>query len=92
MGPLLLLVCMGNPWISGLPCVGWLWPFVGGKDSLCHALWSSFVLGVSGFLPLAMVEAGGQMGASGAGGPLRISGDGVLVLVCLCCLLGTGVS
>ena len=44
-----------------------------------------------GFLPLAMVEAGGQMGASGAGGPLRISGDGV-VLVGLCCLLGTGVS
>ena len=47
LGPLLLLVRMGNPWISGLPYVGWLWPFVGGKDSLCHALWSSFVLGVS---------------------------------------------
>ena len=32
-------------------------------------------LALVGFLPLAMVEAGGQMGASGAGGPLRISGD-----------------
>ena len=29
----------------------------------------SFVPGVVGFLPLAVVEAGGQMGASGAGGP-----------------------
>ena len=46
-------------------------------------------LALVGFLPLAMVEAGGQMGASGA---LCISGDGVLVLLCLCCLLGTGVS
>ena len=36
-----------------------------------------------GFLPLAMVEAGGQMEASGAGVPLCISGDGVLVLVSL---------
>ena len=26
-------------------------------------------LALVGFLPLAMVEAGGQMGASGAGGP-----------------------
>ena len=67
LGPLLLLVGMGNPWISGLPCVGWLWPLVGGKDSSRHALWSSFVPGVSGVF--AMVEAGGQMGASGAGGP-----------------------
>ena len=33
-----------------------------------------------------------SMGASDAGGPLRISGDGGLVLVCLYCLLGTGVS
>ena len=48
--------------------------------------------GVSGVLPLAMVEASGQMGASGGGVHLCISGDGVLVLVCLCCLLGTGVS
>ena len=31
-----------------------------------------------GVLPLAMVEGGGQMGASGAGVPLCISGDGVL--------------
>ena len=50
--------------------MGWLWPLVGGKNFLRHARWSSFVAGVSGFfLPLAMVEAGGQMGASGAGGP-----------------------
>ena len=69
-----------------------LWPLVGGKDSLRHALWSSFVPCVVGFLPLAMVEAGGQMETSGAGVPLCISGDEVLVLVCLCCLLGTGVS
>ena len=32
-GPLLLLVGMGDPWISGLLCVGWLWPLVGGRDS-----------------------------------------------------------
>ena len=49
LGPLPLLVRLGNPWISGLPCVGWLRPFVGVKDSLCDALWSSFVLGVSGY-------------------------------------------
>ena len=65
MGPLPLFV-PGDPWISGLPCVGWLWPLVGGKDSLRHALWSSFVPGVSGVLPLAMVEGGGQIGASDA--------------------------
>ena len=46
-------------------------------------------LALVGFLPLAMVEAGGQMGASGT---LCISGDGVLVLLCLYYLLGTGVS
>ena len=48
LGPLSLLVGMGDPWISGLLCVGWLWPLIGGKDSLRHALWSSFVPGVSG--------------------------------------------
>ena len=69
LGPLPLLVGMGDPWISGLPCVVWLWPLVGGKDFLCHALWSSFVPGVNGVLPLSMVETGWQMGASGAGGP-----------------------
>ena len=46
-------------------------------------------LALVGCLPLAMVEAGGQMGALGV---LCIGGDGVLVLLCLCCLLGTGVS
>ena len=86
LGPLLLLVGIGDPWISGLLCVGWLWPLVGGKDSLRHALRALLCLALVGFLPLAMVEAGGQMGASGAGGPLCISGDGVLALVCLCCL------
>ena len=43
-----------------------------------------------GFLPLAMVEAGGKMGASGV--PCALAVIGVLVLVCLCCLLGTGIS
>ena len=43
-------------------------------------------LALVGFLPLAMVEAGGQMEASGAGGPLRISGDGSLFWsVCVVC-------
>ena len=45
------------------------WPMVGGKDSLRHALWPApWCLAFVG-LPLAMVEAGGQMEASGAGGP-----------------------
>ena len=51
--------------------------YVGGKDSLRHALWSSFVPDISGVLPLAIVEGGGQIGALGAGVLLCISGDGV---------------
>ena len=43
-----LLVGMGDPCISGLPCLGWFWPLVEGKDSLRHAHWSSFVSGFSG--------------------------------------------
>ena len=49
-------------------------------------------LALVGLLPLAMVGAAGQMGTSGAGGPLCICGDGVFVLVWLCCPVGTGVS
>ena len=42
----------------------------GGKDSLRHALWPApLCLAFVGFLLLAMVEAGGQMEVSGAGGP-----------------------
>ena len=64
------------------------WPLVGGggggggNDSLRYALWPApLCLAFVGFLPLAMVEAGGQMEASGVGVPLCISGDGDLVLV-----------
>ena len=49
-------------------------------------------LALVGFLPFALVEAGRQMGPGALEVPLCISRDGVLVLVCLCCLLGTGVS
>ena len=28
LGPVLPLVGMGDPWISELLCVGWLWPLV----------------------------------------------------------------
>ena len=48
LGPLPLFVTMSDPWISGPPCVGRLWSLVGGKDTLRHALWSSFVPGISG--------------------------------------------
>ena len=33
LGPLTLVVGMGDPWISGLLCVGWFWPLIGGRDS-----------------------------------------------------------
>ena len=33
LGPLPLLVGRNDPWISGLLCVGWLWPLVEGRDS-----------------------------------------------------------
>ena len=90
-GPLPLLVGMGDPWISGLPCVCWLWPLVGVGTLYGMRSGVPLCLALVG-LPLAMVGVGGQMGASGAGGPLCICGDGVLVLVWLCCLVGTGVS
>ena len=45
-----------------------------------------------GFLPLPMVGAGGEMGAAGAEVPVCICGGGVLVLVYLYGLVGTGVS
>ena len=32
LGSLLFFVGMGDPWISGLLCVGWVWPLVGGKN------------------------------------------------------------
>ena len=76
-------------------CCGLALAIGGGKDSLrsctlellCGWRWWGFCL--SNF---ALVEAGGQMGPGALEVPLCISRDGVLVLVCLCCLLGTGVS
>ena len=71
LGLLPLLVGMGDPWISGLPCVGWCSGHWLGVRTLCimHS-GAPLCLAFVGFLPLAMVvEAGGQMEASGAGGP-----------------------
>ena len=48
--------------------------------------------GVSGVLPLAVVGAGGQMGSRALGVPVCVCGGGVLDLVCVCGLVGTGVS
>ena len=42
-------------------------PLVGGKDVMHSG--APLCLALVRFLPLAMVEAGGQMGASDAGGP-----------------------
>ena len=49
-------------------------------------------LALVGFLPLAVVGAGGQMGPQALGVPVCICGGGVLVFVCLCGLVGTEVS
>ena len=62
---------MGDPWISGLPCVGWSSGHWLGVRTFCimHS-GAPLCLPFVGFLPLAVVvEAGGQMEASGAGGP-----------------------
>ena len=70
LGLLPLLVGMGDPLISRLPCGLVFWPLVRGKDSLRHALWPApLCLAFVGCLPLAMAEVGGQMEASGTGGP-----------------------
>ena len=69
LGALPLLVGMGDPWISGLLCVvgSGHWSGAGTLNVMhsgvlmCRAL--------AGFLPLAVVGAGGQIEASGAGGP-----------------------
>ena len=70
LGLLPLLVGMGDPWISGLPCVGWCSSHWSGVRTL-YVMHSGapLCLAFVGFLPLAMVEAGGQMEASGAGDP-----------------------
>ena len=87
LGLLPLLVGMGDPWISGLPCVGW-----------CSGHWSGvrtlYVMHSGAPLCLAFVglRLVGRWRPRALLVTLCISGDGVLVLVCLCCLLGTGVS
>ena len=64
LGPLPLLVGMGDPWISGAGSGHW----PGVRTLYVMHSGAPLCLVLVGFLPLAMVEAGGQMGASGAGG------------------------
>ena len=57
-GPLPLLVGMDDPWMSGLLCVGWLWPLVEGLLTSCTL---EFLCALVVFLSLAVIRAGGQI-------------------------------
>ena len=92
LGSLPLLVGMGDPWISG--CCVWAgsghWSRVGTLNIMHSGV--PLCLATVGFLPLAMVEAGGQMGALGAGSPRVYLWWWGPCLVGLRGLVGTGVS
>ena len=80
MGPLPLLMGMDEPWISGLPCVGWLCPLT------FHVMHSGAPLCIVlvGFLPLAMFDAGGGLGRCGSLCVLVVMGP-LFWSVCVVC-------
>ena len=92
-GLLPVLVGMGDLWISGLPCVGWCSGHLSGGRTV-YVMYSGAPLCLSfvGFCLWLWLRLVGRWRPRALGFPLCISGDGVLVLVCLCCLLGTWVS
>ena len=70
LAPLPLLSGMGDSWISGLLCVAGSGHWSGiGTLNVMHSR-VLLCLALVGFLPLAVVGAGGQMEASVAGGSI----------------------
>ena len=93
LGLLPVLVGMSDLWISGLPCVGCCSGHLSGGRTL-YIMYSGAPLCLSfvGFCLWLWLRLVGRWRPRALGVPLCISGDGILVLVCLCCLLGTWVS